>query len=139
MFIKEKKDIDLKAILESINIALALNPQGVSIKILPYKDTRTNNQNNYYWLVCGSIKDCLNNAGVYFKKIKYNNQNFNVEWDADSVHETNKLIFGVKTTASMTRGEFSQYMEKVFNLWIEKTKGNWVVPIAMNDYFRNYE
>lgn len=134
-----KKGFNPRDVFKTIYQALEIFPDGVNMLLeAKDKEKRSNPQNNYYWLVCASISSFLNDSGVSYKKITYAENTFDIEWNQDDVHNINKKVFGVKTTKGLSIKEFTEYMEKVFSLWIEKTKGNWEVPIPITEYFNDY-
>lgn len=127
--------INRKTIVDRIQKVLDKNPEGVNVKITPYKSARTSDQNSYYWLICADVARHLNDAGVSFKKVQYGEKEFSLGWDNEIIHLLNKVVFGVKTTTSLTKKDFCDYMEKVFSLWIDKTEGHWAPPIDIKSYF----
>lgn len=124
-----KIKVDNKDILNRIyeKALLAINAgKELSFEISEYKDRRSMEQNSFYWTVCADIAKFFNEAGIKFKKIEYNKQMFDVEWNSDAIHMINKIVFGLNTTTKLNKQEFADYMDKLFNLWLEKTKGQWL-------------
>ena len=50
------------------------------------------------------------------------------------LHEINKTVFGVKSTARMNSKDFTEYMDKVLAFWIEKTHGFFVPKETTKSY-----
>jgi sulfatase maturation enzyme AslB (radical SAM superfamily) len=133
MIIKDKDSINIEEVYKDILKALEQYNE-VEIKIEPYVVERSLEQNNYYWLCNNSIASFLNNAGIPAKKVNYAGQSFNINFSSQLIHEINKEVFGINTTTKLSRKEFGEYMEKVFALWIEKTKGEWYPPDLIRSY-----
>lgn len=88
----------------------------VEADVNEFKPKRTNGQNAYYWLSCGWVSDCLNDAGLTYGEYK-------LPYNKNIVHDIQKHLFGVETTTKMKKDEFCEYIDKVTCLWQDKTKG----------------
>lgn len=135
IYIRGPKSLRHEVVIDAINKELSEAKDGVIVTVSRHKTKRSNAQNAYYWLVCTDVAKFLSDAGMCFKKLEYGGKTFEIYWSGEEVHSINKLVFQEKTTTKMTRKDFGEYMEKVFALWIEKTNGQWIVPIPMDNYF----
>jgi len=139
MYIKTKKELDFIKINNKVDRVFSSGnaKYGIDIIITPHKEKRSLEQNNYYFLICSDISNFFNDAGIVFKKAKFNGIEYPIYWSSNAIHLFNKTIFGINTTTRLTKKEFCEFMEKVFELWIEKsleyTKGlkSWEPPLPL--------
>jgi hypothetical protein len=110
---------------------LLCNGKEIEVEVKEYKRKRSNQQNAYYWLCNGWVRDCLNGAGLTYGEFK-------LPYTADLIHEINKKIFGKETTTKMNIGEFCDYMTQVIAFWIEKTCGALEIPELPDSYLERY-
>ena len=110
----------LKALLESCK-------NGVDVEIKEHTTRRSTAQNAFYWANLTDVCKILNEAGCRYGK-------YEIPYSAELIHEINKAVIGEKSTARMSVKEFTEYMDKVFAFWIEKTGGYFVPKETTTSY-----
>lgn len=100
----------------------------VDVYVKEHQDTDKRNlaQNNFYWLNCSDLAQFFNDAGLLLDNCYL--------YTAETIHDFNKQIFGVKTTTKMTVSEFSDYMNRIFEYWRNKTRNFWHEKESINGY-----
>ena len=88
----------------------------VDCNVTKHKHTRTLEQNAYYWLFNRELADFLDKAGLTYGEFK-------IPYTKDIIHDINKTLYSVKSTTSMSIGEFCEYMNKLLIFWQERTGG----------------
>ena len=96
---------------------------GVVVEIKKKTLRRTTDQNSFYWVCVNNLQQFLYESGV-----TYNAMGQELEYTADTLHEINKSVFSVDSTAKLDIKAFCEFMDKMFAFWIEKTQGNWMPP-----------
>jgi hypothetical protein len=119
-FIKPK----LEAVLDGAN-------NGVDIDIKKHVKNRSLEQNNYLWGIYANIVKFFETTGFVPDglQVKFINSDF--------LHAYFKARFDVKTTTKMTTAEFAQYTDKIQNLMLEQSKGEYepIYPETTEQYF----
>lgn len=119
-------DIDLR-LVKPLKALIESSKDGVDVEIKPHKTKRSNEQNRFYWANLTDVCKVLNDAGCRYGK-------YEIPYSAELIHEINKAVIGEKSTARMSVKEFTEYMEKVFAFWIEKTGGYFVPKETTTSY-----
>lgn len=89
---------------------------GVDVTVADHKQRRTTEQNRFYWANVGDIADVLNDAGLTYGE-------WCLPYTAEILHEINKKIFGVSSTAKLSKVEFCEFIDKLQAFWIDRTNG----------------
>lgn len=89
---------------------------GMDVEISEHKQRRTTEQNRFYWSTVGDIADVLNDAGATYGE-------WCLPYTAEILHEINKKIFGVASTAKLSKAEFCDFIDRLQAFWIERTNG----------------
>lgn len=126
MYIRDKKAYDdcLPQIKNDI-LSLLFCGKSVDVEIKEHKHKRTLEQNNYYWLFNQQVANLFNSAGCKYNELRYT---------ADLVHEIQKQLFGIKTTTTMSIGEFCDYITELDAYWKEKTNNEFQMPEKPEKY-----
>lgn len=104
---------------------------GVDIEMRKHIKKRSLEQNAYLW-------------GVYSNIVKFYDQtgfipdNLPVKFiNSDFLHEYFKMRFDVKTTTKMSTAEFTNYVDRIQNLMLEQSKGEYepIYPETTEQYF----
>lgn len=135
MFIKDKSELKLKfrALFEQAEHLI--DGGAIDVEVKKHIHTRTKEQNNYYWLICGEIAKFLDEAGLTYGELDYT---------GEIIHLINKKKTGTKTTTKLSIGDFCDYMTRIILYWQEKTSFEWMpselpaVYLAQRGYNENY-
>lgn len=120
MIIRSKADIN-QGFKLSYDSALKMLECGkqVEVNVFEFIPKRTQEQNNYYWLMCGEVALCLTTAGCSYGDLK-------LPYNSDLVHMINKEVFGIKTTTKMKIHEFLDFTTQFIQFWQERTNGEFI-------------
>lgn len=91
----------------------------VDLEVTEFKKKRTNQANAYYWLFNGWVAEFLNDAGLSYGEHE-------LPYTSELIHEIQKKIFGVESTAKMNIGDFNNYINRITVFWQEKTAGEFM-------------
>ena len=114
-------------LIRPLKALLASSKNGVDVEIKEHTTRRSATQNAFYWANLTDIAKVLNEVGCGYGDYK-------IAFTPKVLHEINKTIFGVKTTAKMDVKAFTEYMDKVLAFWIEKTHGFFVPKETTKSY-----
>ena len=89
---------------------------GIDVEISDHKQRRTTEQNRFYWANVGDIADVLNGAGLTYGE-------WCLPYTSEILHEINKKVFGVQSTAKLSKEEFCDFIDRLQAFWIERTNG----------------
>lgn len=103
------------ALYKQARIILA-NGGTVDAEVKKHVQNRTAEQNAYYWLFNCQLADFLDKSGLTYGEFK-------IPYTKDIIHDINKTIYGVKSTAKLSIGDFCEYMNKLLLFWQERTQG----------------
>lgn len=103
------------ALYKQAQIIIA-NGGTVDADVRKHVKNRTGEQNAYYWLFNKELADFLDKSGLTYGE-------FNIPYTKDIIHDINKTLYGIKSTARLSIGEFCQYMNKLLIFWQERTGG----------------
>ena len=103
------------------------NGKKLTLELTVHKQTRTKEQNAYYWLFNGELSDFLNNAGLSYGE-------YQIPYNKDIIHEINKKVFDVESTRKLKIGEFCEFMNKLLLWWQEKTNGEFMMSELPANY-----
>lgn len=117
------------SIVKSQASALFSNPavNGVDIEVKEHKVKRSSEQNSFYWLNLEEISKVLNMAGCTYGE-------HNIPYTKELVHTINKSVFGVDSTSRLKVQEFCDYMTRMFDFWIDRTRGEFRPKEAPSSY-----
>lgn len=89
---------------------------GIDVEISDHKQRRTTEQNRFYWANVGDVVNVLNDAGLTYGE-------WCLPYTSEILHEINKKIFGVQSTAKLSKEEFCAFIDQLQAFWIERTDG----------------
>lgn len=101
---------------ERAKILIQNSKFGIDIEVSKHQHKRSTEANNYYWLFNSELAEFLNDSGLSYGEHQ-------IPYTSELIHEINKKLFGVKSTAKMSVSDFCQYMNKLLLYWQEKTNG----------------
>lgn len=117
MFIKDKNELKTKFRALYDQAERLLDAGSVDVEVKKHTTTRTNAQNNYYWLVCSEVAKFLDESGLTYGELDYS---------GEIIHLINKKKTGIKTTKKLSISDFCDYMTKIIVYWQEKTAFEWM-------------
>ena len=112
MIVKTLKELS-EAIDKLYNRAKELLQYGaIIIEVDTYKPSRSKDQNDYYYRLCGEISSFLISAGL-------------TSYTKTKVHDINKEQFNIDSTKDLSKEDFCDYITKVTEFWQEATNNFW--------------
>ena len=132
MFIHPKDPIEKAVSLfrESVVAMRPSCPKGIVWEVKKKTNTRTLLQIRFMFKQCVDVAKFLNEAGM-----QYDSFGTPIDFDEKEIHKRTKEALGVKTTKFDTTKEFSDYLERLFVLWIGNTNGFWQPLESTASYF----
>lgn len=117
MYISEVSQLKpgFRALYNQAEIMLASGKK-IIVEVSEKKNKRSLEQNNYLWLFNSELAKFLDDAGLAYGEFK-------LPYTAELIHDINKRLFGVKSTAKMSRKDFCEYMNKLLLFWQQRTNG----------------
>lgn len=127
-YFRQADDAEIEMrLIRPLKALLASSKNGVDVEIKEHTTRRSTAQNAFYWANLTDVCKILNEAGCRYGK-------YEIPYSAELIHEINKAVIGEKSTARMSVKEFTEYMDKVFAFWIEKTGGYFVPKETTKSY-----
>lgn len=127
-YFRQADDAEIEMrLIRPLKALLASSKNGVDVEMKEHTTRRSATQNAFYWANLTDIAKVLSDAGMEYG-------DFNIAFTPEVLHEINKTVFGVKTTAKMDVKAFTDYMDKVLAFWIEKTHGFFVPKETTKSY-----
>ena len=127
-YFRQSDDAEIEMrLIRPLKALLASSKNGVDVEIKEHTTRRSATQNAFYWANLTDIAKVLNEAGCGYG-------DYNIAFTPEVLHEINKTVFGIKTTAKMDVKAFTEYMDKVLAFWIEKTHGFFVPKETTKSY-----
>ena len=109
----------IQFIRPTIEHILNSSKYGVSIDVRPQVRKRSLPQNSYLWQIYSHIVEFWQDTG-------FQPDDLNLKFiNSDFLHAYFKARFDVKTTTKMTTVEFSEYTDKIQNLMVEQSRGEY--------------
>ena len=127
MYIKDINELRDKFTMLYEQAKHLLEGGAVDVEVKKHFHKRSNEQNAYYFLVCGEVAKFLDTAGLSYGE-------YNIPYTGELLHELNKKLFGVKTTTKLSKEDFCDYMTKVIQFWQERTNWEWM-PSELPDSY----
>lgn len=110
-----------------IAIKLEASKYGVTVDVEEVRRNRTNEQNRYLWAIYKHIVEFFNETGFI-------PDNLDVRYiNSDFLHAYFKARFDLKRTHDLSTAEFGKYVDKVQNLMVEQSHGEYA-PIYPDNY-----
>lgn len=107
------------------------NKKPVLLEVKAHAPKRSLEQNAFYWMFMQELSRFLNDAGCSFIY-----EGHKLPYTPDILHEINKQLFGVKSTARMTVKEFCDHINNLLAFWQEKTNGEFNLPEPPETYLK---
>lgn len=121
-----ERDVMLR-LVAPLRARIKASKHGIDVEVTEHKQRRTNEQNRFYWANVSDIVDVLNDAGVTYGE-------FGIPYSSEILHEINKRLFNVASTAKLSKSEFCDFMNRLQAFWIEKTNGFYAPKETVSSY-----